>query len=267
MASRTVVASSDDLLRLLKCADISEVAASVVSRTSLCSDSAVATVKPSGDGVDVRLKTMTSVERGFDVDFPFTVTEFWQAVEEIDRYLADDEAENLPYAGTDDDGSTDEDRTDLIATLGWNWRLHHSELVEIVGGGWRSIPVRENGVVLDDEGDLADPQPVWLGSGDPLLVAIGVTGSYVWVGAPTTIPLGMHGPEYVQVDIDQGVLRTEPNFFLLLSSAIAATIKATRRRMKICWGCRQLKPAYQKRENGVVYCRDCMTIHFGLIID
>lgn len=249
---------------LLGAEDLDDVRAILLGRTDFHDDDGIAEVGVSELGVSVMLIGAGIDGQGFDIDFPFTLDQFWREVEEVDRL-------NLRRVNLDaipesplweaDEFVWPTEPSAFDEALAAYFDRHPMELTELIGGGWGTLDVPVGNIASEHF------ERVWIYAGDPLMVAMGLGRDDLIVGAPTFVPIGMAGPAQVWIDQVGQVDLDAADRFERVAELLRTATDVSRQRCGICWGCRTLQIGIDEHDPaGRSICRKC-GVASGVIYD
>lgn len=247
------VRNLEELLRLTDCSNVQDLEQLVETRVDdvASEDFGYYAVRVGHAGclLDIRVHN-----RGIGLEYPFPHGDFWETIDELAEIA---EKEILVKVTFDHHGFIDsEDFTNELAGF---FDVTPEQILDHLGGGWRPVEASDFDVP-------AGTRVNWYGAGDPLQVAISFGPDTASVAVPVEIPIGLLGPAHIEyTDVVDVELHTETTLEELEQS-IDAALRHARKQMTHCHGCRRYQRISQSRD-GRRYCRDCMTLYFGLIID
>lgn len=257
MTTPGVVTSWAALLRLLGCSKASDLEFELVEYVDYDIDDAWAIVTGGRGmpevGVELGSPHMASAT-GNSIAYPFTLDEFWTMIDDLDQVNAEKmERLDLPQIGELDESYQ------LLDSIALLLSVDVEELLYSLGGGWVSfdefIPGQMRG------------NAQWFAAGEPPLVVLGMTKSILTLSGGTIHPDSMMGPAHFET-LESHEFRTD-DFTDLdnIKEVVDAIITKARRRLKLCRGCRQFTTQIWSDAGEPPLCKDCMTVHTGIIYD
>lgn len=197
------------------------------------------------------------------IDFPISEGEFWRRIEDLNQRLTEAvEVIDLPHI-TGEDG--DEPASNLVEALAEQLHISKERVLITIGGGWVSCD--------DLIGEQHRGTKKWFSVGDPVLAVIGIGRQETSICEAEWIPVGMFGPERLElgwsIDVD-----TEDLFDTDINEGAAFlndTITKARKRLRLCKGCRQVHRYVSNYDTEVgtikSLCEGCAGRYFHIIID
>jgi len=187
----------------------------------------------------------------FTLRYPFPLTSFWEAVDEIEQVLLwRMEADGLP----DEDEFLD--ALDLLRSMADLLETDPRTLFDHIGGAWRPVPATH----------LTGVQETpyrWYGAGVPLQVLLGFGGEYATVAAPKEIPLGLRGPDRLEQGTTVEVELHRPETLRELRSAVRTVTDEVTQDWSLCLGCHQLRSLQSYPGYTMPVCLDCASTYHG----
>ena len=214
-------------------------------------------VDDEADGVNVAMMAPGMATAPVEVlAFPFTEEALWAAVSELD-HRATELLEVVALPAVTEDGDVNE----LIDALVAEFSAIEEQLLHSIGGGWISC---------DDLIPKSDQGPhKWFSVGVPLLAVIGIARTNSKVCSGILIPGGLGGPPRIEFtdchDVETSDLLGEGAGDT--AQILDQVITRSRRRFRMCRGCRDLTTETFYCLEGVQLCRSCAFVFTGLIVD
>lgn len=263
----------DDLLEALGASDAEALGGQVSERVDFDIDDAWCVVSGEADEGEVHVEVGSGrFSIGDSLSFPFSLRTWWKTIDALDRAAAGLlDALQLPAVASDE---APDALIDYLATqFGWV----DEELLDVIGGGWRTCNEQVLGAeqdpqsvlrAVDREAIAPTDQRSWICAGDPALVVLGIGRTSTIIARPTVVPSGYRGPEHFVLS-GLHLIQTEDLVDLASGAAelIGRTVSESRRLLKICHGCRRFLPLEFALSGGSKVCRGCAETFGGVLID
>lgn len=191
--------------------------------------------------------------------FPISESEFWRQVEDLDARLNESvEVLDLPHIEHDAYWHAADT---LVKALSQLLQVAESDIVNAIGGGWIScdelVPSQHRGMLR------------WFSVGEPVLAVMGIGRQQTTIAAARYQPGGLGGPPLLELgesmevgtrDLLEGVDDIGVDF-------LNEIITKTRRRLRLCRGCRQMRDWVSDRGDFKGLCMGCQSLFTGIVFD
>jgi len=216
---------------------------------------AIVTGSDASDHVEVQLgSSQMQTANGNRIDFPFAVDDFWAMIDDLDADNAE-KMEHLDLLTIEDL----DDSPDLIAELSGMLLESQDDLVYALGGGWISV---DDLIPHEMRGASR-----WYAAGDPPLIVLGVRRNSLTLAGGSFLPAGLDGPPRFEARVTHEFERRGGLDLEALKEATDDIIRGSRRRLKLCRGCRQLTEHTITGPGRLPLCRACAGAYFGTIVE